>query len=524
MKNFKKYLLADTLKEIDEQSETTFISAEEINTKKELKEILEKHSIKFPSPDLAFFRTKYLKIGEANRNGVILYKDAVEAGLETLASKQINFEHNGKNHICGHILEAKIEEDYVIIYGVFYKSLFDEEWDSFQDKFEEKHATVSFEIWSKDPITGESVVKPVNKEIRTISPIIFHGAGLLLEKEPACPTAIIDTLIAATTMENKIVDIKSSEEFVCASMIENLKELADIEAKEVKIETKTIEEKIWICPHCEKEIGEKEIYIDEQGNMYHKPCMLKGAIKLPKKAEKTGGEILDSIKKEDVENQVAEVNVENITEIKDNTEIVTEEKKENAEIESVKVETKEAEVEADTTPKEDEESTPKEVIAETEVTPVEAKTESVEADVKAELVEVVESKNVVKSYTEYHDVRVDEDGETKRKTFERYVEVWSDGTMTFNDKETESVEYFTKIQLDEAIATVKAELQKEIDAKDLELSSLKEEISKQKAEIEKASKKEEESNLIVGTKIIKDETYYEKQRKAIDELAFSKRK
>ncbi len=51
---------------------------------------------------------------------------------------------------------------------------------------------------------------------------------------------------------------------------------------EVKIQTVTLQEDKWICPHCNKEIGEKELFHDVKENKYyHRPCKDKGEIVLP---------------------------------------------------------------------------------------------------------------------------------------------------------------------------------------------------------------------------------------------------
>ena len=53
--------------------------------------------------------------------------------------------------------------------------------------------------------------------------------------------------------------------------------------KKVKVEEKIETSKIWICPHCNKEIGEKELYCNEKTDeWFHRPCIEKGPIELPK--------------------------------------------------------------------------------------------------------------------------------------------------------------------------------------------------------------------------------------------------
>ena len=42
--------------------------------------------------------------------------------------------------------------------------------------------------------------------------------------------------------------------------------------------TRTKTEKYEECPHCNKEIGEKETFIDEDNYVYHRTCYEKGPI------------------------------------------------------------------------------------------------------------------------------------------------------------------------------------------------------------------------------------------------------
>jgi len=39
-------------------------------------------------------------------------------------------------------------------------------------------------------------------------------------------------------------------------------------------------EEIEFCPHCDKEIGEKELYRDPEENWFHRPCLDKGPIQV----------------------------------------------------------------------------------------------------------------------------------------------------------------------------------------------------------------------------------------------------
>jgi DNA-directed RNA polymerase subunit RPC12/RpoP len=53
--------------------------------------------------------------------------------------------------------------------------------------------------------------------------------------------------------------------------------------KKVEVKEKIETQKIWICPYCNNEIGEKEIYYNEKTKeWFHRPCIEKGPIELPK--------------------------------------------------------------------------------------------------------------------------------------------------------------------------------------------------------------------------------------------------
>jgi len=284
-------LIAGALLEIAKRSETTFLEVGKED--KELIEAAKKIGIELPSPDLMVMKTVYAEIDKVNLNGVILPKKAVERGLTTLIGKQCNWEHNGSGFVCGYTISAKINEDKVETINVLFKSLFPEQADELKEKVKSGEAAVSFEIWNKDPETGKSVVKELKNGFKEISPIIFHGTGVLLANKPACPKAKIFKLIAKNEINEaeKIVDKVFSEDLIYASLAIEESKCKNcgicICGKEVKVIIKQIESKEWICPYCEKEIGEKELFLDEKTNKwYHRPCQEKGEIILPKETAK----------------------------------------------------------------------------------------------------------------------------------------------------------------------------------------------------------------------------------------------
>lgn len=69
---------------------------------------------------------------------------------------------------------------------------------------------------------------------------------------------------------------------------EDLKNLDSNDLKEKKQSPKKVEVQeqlnkveIWICPYCNKEIGEKELYCNDNDEWFHRPCLEKGPIVLP---------------------------------------------------------------------------------------------------------------------------------------------------------------------------------------------------------------------------------------------------
>ena len=191
---------------------------------KELKLLAEKKGLTIPDPDLAILKTYYAEIGVSNRNGVLLEKADVEKALPTLIGKQVNFNHVGASQVCGYIIDAKIEGTMIVAYACIFKSLFRDKFEEVKQKFSNNDLTVSFEIYNINPETGESVVKYLENGTRIISPILFHGMGLLISKPPACPKAKVTALMAEYIDEkvieeaNKIIESVIQNEFVYAEM------------------------------------------------------------------------------------------------------------------------------------------------------------------------------------------------------------------------------------------------------------------------------------------------------------------
>lgn len=238
-------LIAEALLEISQRSETTFIEVAKEDT--ELINTAKQFNIELPSPDLLVMKTVYAEIDKVNKNGVVLPREAVEKGLKTLVGKQCNWEHAGAGFICGYTIKATINKDKIETINVLFKSLFPEQAEELKEKVKSKEATVSFEIWNRNPETGESVVTQLEDGTRTINPILFHGTGVLLAHKPACPKAQIFKLVGKKLTEaaEKVMNRIFEEDLIFA-------ELAIEEPKCKSCDTCNCEKEESMMIKCEK--------------------------------------------------------------------------------------------------------------------------------------------------------------------------------------------------------------------------------------------------------------------------------
>lgn len=79
--------------------------------------------------DLAGFKAIYAFADKANENGDILPEKPLLKGLPTIIGKPVNLRHD-RAYVVGHILDYAYQqkEKKVVVYGVFYKSAFQDEW------------------------------------------------------------------------------------------------------------------------------------------------------------------------------------------------------------------------------------------------------------------------------------------------------------------------------------------------------------------------------------------------------------
>lgn len=164
----------------------------------ELKDIAEKHFIKLPARDLAIFKCIFAYVDKENLNGCTLPKAEAEVALASLTGKAVDFDHYRRTTV-GHWLEAKIEGDKVIAYGVFYKGNHQEAYDELHQIMEKSELGVSFEAWGD---------KSGTERHYSLSNIEFAGGAMLPTTKPAFPGAKV--LEMANERRKKIQELHES--------------------------------------------------------------------------------------------------------------------------------------------------------------------------------------------------------------------------------------------------------------------------------------------------------------------------
>jgi urease gamma subunit len=493
-------LIAEALLDLAKLSETTFI---EVAEDKELIDAAKKLGIVLPSPDLAVLKTVYAEIDKVNRNGVILPKNAVKKGLPTLIGKQINWEHDGAGRICGYIIDAKIKEDKIEIIGVVFKSLFPEEMEEVKDKFIDKKLAVSFEIWTRTE-DGESVVHELENGFRSLDPITFHGCGLLVMNQPACPKAIVYKLLASKELENaeKIVDNIFEENLICASMAIDepkcknctsctCKKEAEI-VEEVKLEEIVSER---ICPECQQPLKEDETDLCAV-------CLKKKEDEKNKSSEETQVIVTPAETKTEEKSEVAETKTEEIIAEETKEEIV--EVKEEA---SVVIQTQEV-------------ITTDELQPDAEVITTEIKTETTSKDDSgAVTMVVVREEKIVETYTRRQldeEVKVAQEeivAAMPKEVSDRIKELMKDGKSM-------------KEAMKQAWDEYKKSQEKALEEKDVEIKNKNTELEQKTQEIAKLTVVEEpktEKIMTVGSVETEKISETKKQANKINEIIASKR-
>ena len=153
----------------------------------ELISLAKEKGIILPSDTLGAFKTVYARLEDSNKNGIRLSTEAVEEALQSLIGAQVNINHWRENWTVGSIFWAKINENNAIeIAFTFFKDVYPEEYELAMELFSKGELTVSFEL------TADKEAQKFHADgTRTLHDIKFVGCGLLLNENPAEPTAIV---------------------------------------------------------------------------------------------------------------------------------------------------------------------------------------------------------------------------------------------------------------------------------------------------------------------------------------------
>lgn len=157
---------------------TKFQFLEEAKNKEELLEVAKTRGIKLPAHDLAIFKGIYAYVDRTNRNKCELPREEVEKALDTLAGKAIDFDHMRKK-VVGYWIDAKLEKDEIIAYGIFFKGNFKEDYDVIKELMQRDVLAISFEAWGKRELKGDGTYN--------LRDIEFAGGALLIKEQPAFP-------------------------------------------------------------------------------------------------------------------------------------------------------------------------------------------------------------------------------------------------------------------------------------------------------------------------------------------------
>jgi len=146
----------------------------------ELEEIAAKFGVQLPCNDLAVFKGTYAYIERTNLNGCSLPKEEVVKALGTLRGKAIDFDHLRKR-VVGYHLDASLEGNEIICYGIFFKGNFPEDYDIIKQCMKEGKLGISFEAWGNHMARADGDYDLVDIE--------FAGGALLIASDPAFPGA-----------------------------------------------------------------------------------------------------------------------------------------------------------------------------------------------------------------------------------------------------------------------------------------------------------------------------------------------
>jgi len=255
-----------------EQSSTTEL-LEEGKEQQEIFQIAEARGIKLKDRIcLAGFKTVYTFANKANLNKARLPKKELLKALPTLVGTPVDIDHQ-RNYVVGHYIDYRyiVKDESVVVYGVFYKANFEDEWENAQKLFKAGKLTTSYEIYS--PKNKRKVLKDGTFELHSME---IGGGALLFKSKPAFADAKV-LEIAKVHIEKETDNLVYASKYRCEDLIihgekicqkcgrcnlevaEEKKEEPKIEAP--KVEVKKTEEKVEVKEVVTPKVEEPKVEI-----------------------------------------------------------------------------------------------------------------------------------------------------------------------------------------------------------------------------------------------------------------------
>ena len=249
-----------------------------------LYEVARAKGIQMPHPALGIFKSILAEVEKPNANGIRLGSKATDAAVSTLVGTQINRNHLRTDNVLGHTIDALINKDKEIeITCIFFKDIYEEEYDSAMELFKKGQLTMSFEL-SADVESQDKLADGTKR----LNDYYFTGAGLLFGVKPACKKARVFE-IATKILQEKLSMERQSLIFannqnsqksileVLNLMADEVKKIEEVKAEEVvivetpkveevakvetPIETPKLEEAQKLCPECNEPMKDDECAI-----------------------------------------------------------------------------------------------------------------------------------------------------------------------------------------------------------------------------------------------------------------------
>lgn len=247
-----------------------------------LYEVAKARGIQMPHPALGIFKSVLAEIEKPNGNGVRLGAKATDAAVSTLIGTQINRNHLRTDNILGHTIDAVINKDKEIeIICVFFKDIYEDEWEEAKELFSKGKLTMSFEL-SADVESQDKLADGTKR----LNDYYFTGAGLLFGVKPACKKARVFEIATKKLQEKLSIERQSlifaNNQNSQKSILEVLNLMADevkkieevqvepIVAEAVKVEEPVkveetvvaevpkVEEAQKLCPECNEPMEDNE--------------------------------------------------------------------------------------------------------------------------------------------------------------------------------------------------------------------------------------------------------------------------